>query len=1316
MQSLRLRSALVCAFVLTAPLGAATVTVTQIVHSGDSVPGRPAGIGFLRTDVGNAAVINDTGVVVFRATSAQNGNPNAQTANGLYVYRPDVPPSLDVLADSTEQSPGMPSFPVPGRPADARFTNFNFPRLNNAGEVLFHATFNGPSGAGSGHYVVNVNTGVIEKLADTFTTVPGHPTHTFCTFLFVSTTETAAINDAGQVVYWGGFVIPPASCATGRTGIFGTTAAGGAGVLLADSTETIGPSSVPLGGPGNFREIRGTPVINSGGTVAFVGNIGPSPSFRNGVFSMSVTGGPIATVAFRGQTAPNRALTFGDTFDVSGHTLDINDDGIIIFRNGLTGSEFGTYAATPSFGSYNHSRIIDTLGGIPVPGEADPPPVEFSGQSHVNLNESNQVAPYSFVVNSPTSNQQGVFSTDTDGTPIALVANLLTPPPGSPPPTAAFTSFLQESAAINDNGNLLFRATGTVGFRGLYYFDSCTEELVRISDSTIATIQLGEAFSTVGGQNPEYGVIQLTSHSGYGRSLNNNEKVAFIARFSNSSFGVYLAEIERDGGGSQLEITCPEDATIECSEDTSPGGTASVATAENICTQEILTATFSDSMTDGCGSSGVITRTWSADDGAGNSVSCQQTITVVDITDPALSGVPDDTSAECDAVPDPAEVTASDTCGSAAVSMEETVTAGPCPGTYTLTRTWTATDECENTFSDSQTITVADTTSPTLVGVPSDVSVECDAVPAAEVTASDNCDSPPPSVTFSETREDGDCPNRYTLTRTWTTEDSCGNPASATQIVTVVDTGDPTLSGVPDDVAADCDAVPPAATVTASDTCAGAVSVTPSETTIPGSCPNTYQLVRTWTATDTCNNAAIASQTLEVVDTTDPTVNCPADATGLECPADTSSVARGSATGNDNCGAATIGSSDVSTPGCGETETITRTWTATDGCGNAASCNQTIATVDTAPPSISVNTTPKTVVDLNCSGSEPVTLPTATANDECEGSVAVTNDGPSSFPAGQTTTVTYTTEDGCGNAATADVDVTVRYGAHIKVIAKQYIVGVGHHPSISENPIAGLEVGAYRNAAGTCARNKLNANFGSLKFALDDIVEDCTPDVSGVTPSNGLLMLDTPPGDYVIAAHWDSDEDGYGDEYLGDRVNSLTCGETELSFLVTITVQTNKQYQANWYRYVGSELVIFEPAEIVWDGTEQLYPFVFSSVGDWGVTVTVAPPEGFVADQNQLSENVNSELAAVQFTITEVGSDLVPTQTAFAIRHNGETKTLRSSIGIKLTPDYAKSRGFDVDELRRKGLIVEKVEAQIDKENPERGSEREERIRGGSRR
>src|SRR5262249_43861823 len=156
-------------------------------------------------------------------------------------------------------------------------------------------------------------------------------------------------------------------------------------------------------------------------------------------------------------------------------------------------------------------------------------------------------------------------------------------------------------------------------------------------------------------------------------------------------------------------------------------------------------------------------------------------------------------------------------------------------------------------------------------GVPGDISVECNAIPAPPtVTATDNCD-PNPKVTYSEQKINGNCPGNFTLKRTWTATDASGNTVSATQTITVHDTTKPVLVNVPADVTVECDKVPPAATnVTATDNCDSSPRVSFSETKVAGNCAGNYALKRTWTATDNCGNTASATQTVTVHDTTKP--------------------------------------------------------------------------------------------------------------------------------------------------------------------------------------------------------------------------------------------------------------------------------------------------------------------------------------------------------------------------------------------------------------------------------------------------------------
>jgi probable HAF family extracellular repeat protein len=249
-------------------------------------------------------------------------------------------------------------------------------------------------------------------------------------------------------------------------------------------------------------------------------------------------------------------------------------------------------------------------------------------------------------------------------------------------------------------------------------------------------------------------------------------------------------------------------------------------------------------------------------------------------------------------------------------------------------------------------ITVLDGTPP-VISCPGNVTLECpdDTSPenTGSATATDNCDDDP-AITYSDVLS-GAC--LQVIERTWTATDTSGNSSSCEQTITVQDTTPPVII-CPPDVTLECPAdTSPGATgsATGSDTC-GSVTITHSDVSVPG-CGNTEVIIRTWTATDECGNSSNCVQTIEVVDTTPPVITCPADVT-LECPADTTPDATGEATATDACGDVTITHSDVSVPGCGSTETITRTWTATDECGNSSNCVQTINVVDTTAPEVTV--------------------------------------------------------------------------------------------------------------------------------------------------------------------------------------------------------------------------------------------------------------------------------------------------------------------------------------------------------------------------
>ena len=146
--------------------------------------------------------------------------------------------------------------------------------------------------------------------------------------------------------------------------------------------------------------------------------------------------------------------------------------------------------------------------------------------------------------------------------------------------------------------------------------------------------------------------------------------------------------------------------------------------------------------------------------------------------------LPEDMTLEC-THPEAPVLTAFDNCVDVVVEFEEVIEAGDCPNSYTVTRTWTAADLCDHVISHTQVITVIDETAPVWNEMlPEDMTLECTHPEAPVLTAFDNCVDV--VVEFEEVIEVGDCPNSYTVTRTWTAADLCDHVISQ-QVISVID-------------------------------------------------------------------------------------------------------------------------------------------------------------------------------------------------------------------------------------------------------------------------------------------------------------------------------------------------------------------------------------------------------------------------------------------------------------------------------------------------------------------------------------------------
>ncbi|MBK8922692.1 MAG: HYR domain-containing protein [Saprospirales bacterium] len=455
-------------------------------------------------------------------------------------------------------------------------------------------------------------------------------------------------------------------------------------------------------------------------------------------------------------------------------------------------------------------------------------------------------------------------------------------------------------------------------------------------------------------------------------------------------------------------------------------------------------------LSDDCGATGSATVTFTVTDACGNTTATTATFSIEDTTDPVFSGVPANTTVECNAVPMPATPTAADACDASVQIDIETVSTQSTDNTscgytnYTITHTWTATDDCNNSTTTQQVITVQDTQAPVLSGVPGDITAECSAVPGpASPMATDNCD-PEAVISFSQTSTQSTDINNctytnYTITRTWTAVDNCGNATTQTQIISVSDNTAPTIVCPPDITFLPCDAsLDPALNMAlgsalAMDNCDPNVVVSFADMKVVGQCPQDTIITRTWQAADNCQNAAACIQIITKRDVEPPAIVCPPNKT-VECAQNQSfdpylpNSTLGVATATDNCdpGPLPIGYADAIVPtACDQEYTINRTWI-DDACHNSRTCLQTITVTDNTPPLIDCPDN----VTVECDESTlPANTGTATALDACDPTLATSyaDDPPVSTLCPQESIITrhWISSDGCGNAVACTQTIVV---------------------------------------------------------------------------------------------------------------------------------------------------------------------------------------------------------------------------------------------------------------------------------------------------
>jgi DNA replication initiation complex subunit (GINS family) len=363
---------------------------------------------------------------------------------------------------------------------------------------------------------------------------------------------------------------------------------------------------------------------------------------------------------------------------------------------------------------------------------------------------------------------------------------------------------------------------------------------------------------------------------------------------------------------------CPADETLVLDGACQAAGTYT-ATGADVCSD---VAAVSHTFEFGVASSQRFTYTLA--DGSGNTASCAQTVSAIDTTEPEITCQAAQTlvCTGYDGAFAAVGATATDNCGVAEVGEGDGIY-----GLGTTPVTLTATDTSGLSVSCTTTVTVEDTTAPTLVCPADQVLVldgACQAAGTYTATGTDVCSDVAAVSHVFEFGAPGSQGFTYTLV------DGSGNASVCAQSVSAIDTAAPAIE-CPAPQTLECTSPAGAEAVvqaTATDNCAVATLDDADGTYGLGTTPVVLGAV------DPSGNGTTCETSVTVQDTTKPVVTCAGDT--QECTgALTQATPAGAAT--DVCDDSLVLTSTEQAEGyaLGETDVV---YTATDASGNSETC------------------------------------------------------------------------------------------------------------------------------------------------------------------------------------------------------------------------------------------------------------------------------------------------------------------------------------------------------------------------------------------
>jgi ELWxxDGT repeat protein len=399
-------------------------------------------------------------------------------------------------------------------------------------------------------------------------------------------------------------------------------------------------------------------------------------------------------------------------------------------------------------------------------------------------------------------------------------------------------------------------------------------------------------------------------------------------------------------------LACPPPLVVEATGPDGAAATFAATASDDISPEGAITLTYEpeSGTTFSLGTTAVRVA---ARDAFGNVASCTFDVTVADSTAPSLT-CPARLEIEAQGL-DGARVSFEQLVATDAVTLAPTVAFEPASGSLlplgVTSIAVTATDDAANAASCAFEVVVVDT-SPPVLACPSAVVAEATAPTGAVVTYPAATASDPVGVaTVAYSAPSGTTFAVGNTVVTVTASDATGNSAACTFGVSVRDTAAPAVV-CPSDLVVEATGrdgavvTYPPAVATDSVTLAPAMDCTNAS----GSTFPLGTTAVTINATDDAGNAAACTFSVEVLDSTPPSIVCPADVSAeTDDPSGTAlDVEVATATDAVSAEPAVVSSRaiDLAFP----VGTTAVTFTATDAAGNAASCTMNVTVALTDPP------------------------------------------------------------------------------------------------------------------------------------------------------------------------------------------------------------------------------------------------------------------------------------------------------------------------------------------------------------------------------